>query len=270
MGQEASVPSPQPGTSIRVIGAGLPRTGTASLSAALEILLGGPVYHGGTQCCQGPEAHIKNWISILRRTPLRTPADEKFVLKRISAQLDGYVATTDAPGCMFVPELLRLYPDAKVVCTVSDPMGWARSIDAASQHSSMQWFLKLLLLPVTPMRHFPTYLQAITEGRWSELYESPRTPQTPGIEVWEKHVEHLRNAVPKENLLFFDCREGWGPLCKALDVPVPQGIDFPRINDGDAIDKFSKQTILKALVRWAVLFGGVAVAVGGWRRGWVS
>ncbi|MFO7539625.1 MAG: sulfotransferase, partial [Chloroflexota bacterium] len=30
---------------LQVIGAGLPRTATASLSIALEELLGGPVYH---------------------------------------------------------------------------------------------------------------------------------------------------------------------------------------------------------------------------------
>jgi hypothetical protein len=47
MGQKVSVP--KAGAEIQVIGAGLPRTGTASFSAALEILLDGPTYHGGTQ-----------------------------------------------------------------------------------------------------------------------------------------------------------------------------------------------------------------------------
>jgi hypothetical protein len=60
MGQKASVP--QPGARFQVIGAGLSRTGTASFSAALEILLDGPVYHGGTQITMGPPTEIKSWI----------------------------------------------------------------------------------------------------------------------------------------------------------------------------------------------------------------
>lgn len=53
---------PRPGTKLQVIGAGLPRTGTASISRALEILLDGPVYHGATQVLLGPEKDIKTWI----------------------------------------------------------------------------------------------------------------------------------------------------------------------------------------------------------------
>jgi hypothetical protein len=35
--------------------------------------------------------------------------------------MDGYVATVDAPGAQFVPELMELYPDVMVICTVRDP-----------------------------------------------------------------------------------------------------------------------------------------------------
>jgi Sulfotransferase domain len=47
MGQSASLPGP--GVNVQVIGCGMSRTGTTSFCQALEILLGGPVYHGGTQ-----------------------------------------------------------------------------------------------------------------------------------------------------------------------------------------------------------------------------
>ena len=56
MGAQSSIP--KPGTTIQVIGRGVPRTGTASSSAALSILLNAPIYHGGTQATLGPPFQI--------------------------------------------------------------------------------------------------------------------------------------------------------------------------------------------------------------------
>ena len=75
MGNQAS--SPKPGTKFQVIGAGLSRTGTASFSEALRILLGGPVYHGGTQTTMGEPVEIKSWIKILKHWPPKDEADRK-------------------------------------------------------------------------------------------------------------------------------------------------------------------------------------------------
>ena len=40
--------------------------------------------------------------------------------------------------------------------------------------------------------------------------------------------------------------------------------EFPRINDGKAIEEMAKRMVMKGLVRWAMLLGTVGVAVGGW------
>ncbi|KAK7451552.1 hypothetical protein Landi51_04923 [Colletotrichum acutatum] len=134
MGQEAS--KPKPGTRLQVIGAGLPRTGTASLTKALEILLsdddsdgggsgaaaGAPVHHGGTQLTRGPESEIRSWITCLSHTPIRTAADEKIVLDTLRNHFhDGFAAVVDVPGMLFTEELAALHPDALVICTVRDP-----------------------------------------------------------------------------------------------------------------------------------------------------
>lgn len=67
MGNQPSIPNP--GTKFQVIGAGLSRTGTASFSEALRILLDGPVYHGGTQTTLGKPVEIKSWIKLLSHWP---------------------------------------------------------------------------------------------------------------------------------------------------------------------------------------------------------
>ncbi|KAJ9148973.1 hypothetical protein NKR23_g4719 [Pleurostoma richardsiae] len=217
MGQVNS--APQPGTSFQVIGAGLPRTGTASVAAALEILLQGPVYHGAT----------------------------------------------DIPACLFVPELLKVYPEAKVICTVRDPEDWVRSIGNVADNS-LQWILKILLLPLPTMRMFPAYLHALENGRYNELLKCPGGQMRPVRESWDNHQEWLRKNVPKEKLVFFDVRDGWGPLCEALDCKVPEGIPFPKINESANIDEFAKKTIQNALLSWAVIIGTVVVTAGLWIR----
>lgn len=48
MSDAPSIPKDNFGRSMEVIAVGLPRTGTLSMSVALQMLLGGPVMHGGS------------------------------------------------------------------------------------------------------------------------------------------------------------------------------------------------------------------------------
>ena len=52
-----------------------------------------------------------------------------------------------------------------------------------------------------------------------------------GKEVFNRHYAEVRSLVPKENLLEFRVQDGWEPLCKFLDQPVPKGSPFPNVND---------------------------------------
>jgi hypothetical protein len=154
MGQEAS--RPQPGKKLQVIGAGLPRTGTTSFSQALSILLDGPVHHCGTQISKGESYNIKTWTRILKHTPIRSAEDEAYVLEELSQLMDGYVAVTDTPACVFVPELMKLYPDAKVICTVRDSDKWAESLDKTASNAQV-WFFGFVLMFNNPVSSFIIY-----------------------------------------------------------------------------------------------------------------
>lgn len=198
MGQEAS--KPQAGTKLCVIGAGMSRTGTASFTAALETLLDGPVYDWGTQSTLGPKSEIRAWIECSRRiggpdatiadavkdtekknetggdywgtgTRYKPPrpdlarphADGEYILRTLGAHLDGYAACCDFPFVMFVPELLRLYPNAKVVVTVRDVAAWERSMESVAS-VSLQCFLSFVLFPLPTLRHYPAYITALTRA----------------------------------------------------------------------------------------------------------
>jgi hypothetical protein len=66
MGAAASVPSDR-GRSLKIIGAGYSRTGTLSLALALEVLLGGPVMHGGSQLLGREDGVYIMYMTLQRR-----------------------------------------------------------------------------------------------------------------------------------------------------------------------------------------------------------
>lgn len=127
MGQEASKPAPN--VKLQVIGCGMSRTGTATFSEALKILLGGPVYHGGSQLVGGGEAHMQAWIDVCKHTPIKDEADRKFILQGLRSILGGYTAVTDLPPILFTEELVELFPEAQVICTTRDPESWWKSVE---------------------------------------------------------------------------------------------------------------------------------------------
>lgn len=253
MGQQYS--APQDGVKLRVIGAGLPRTGTASFSRALEILLDGPVYHGGTQAMLGPEYEIKGWIKLLSQWPAHDERTKQANLELIRSRTDGFVAITDGPGCNLVPELLELYPDAMVICTVRNPSSWAKSMQGVAGASTKS-FLRILLCLVPSMRYFVDYVNELSD-MWKVLYGDIQQRE----QIWNRHMEWLKETVPPERLVFFEVKDGWGPLCKALDLPVPEDVPFPNINDGKAMQEFAQKQMLRGVTRWAVVFATLGISV---------
>jgi len=257
MGNKASVP--QPGARLKVIGAGYARTGTASLSEALSILLDGPVYHGGTQITRGSPSTIRAWIRLFNHYPPKHHSDKSLILSTLDREFTGFVAATDAPAIFLVPELLELHPDALVICTVRDVAAWERSIGAVASLSTL-WFLRVVLFPLPTMRHFVDYidcLRRVTVGLYGE--REPLTRVT-----WDGHIARLKEVVPADRLLFYDVREGWEPLCKFLGKEVPD-MPFPRINDGEAIERMGKEMIMKGLWRWMGILVATGVAVAAWK-----
>ena len=92
-------------------------------------------------------------------------------------------------------------------------------------------------------------------------------------EQYERHNQHVMDHTPPQQLLIFNVKQGWGPLCKFLDCPTPKTADgdgdvpFPhsKVNDKAALLKL-KKTFLMAVYGWIPLVvvslsGGV---VGAW------
>ena len=199
--------------SIQVIGAGLGRTGTLSLKAALEELGFARCYHPLEVVASLDQARA--WDAAARGEPVDWD--------RIFA---GYRATVDLPGCVFYRELLAKYPEAKVILTVRDPERWYDSV-RQTIHFASNTFPKWAVVLSPRMLVF----QRMLDRLWERLFRGRFEDRAFAIEVFNRHNKQVCRDVPADRLLVYEVSQGWGPLCAFLGVPVPEGKPFPHLND---------------------------------------
>jgi hypothetical protein len=149
---------------------------------------------------------------------------------------EGYQAAVDYPACRFYKELMAQYPDAKVILTVRSPESWYESasetIFKVSQNREEQKpdSVPVMGLPGDPAllaRVFQLIRKDIWQGHFQGRFDDPEF----AMGVFNRHNEEVKATVPPEKLLVFHPKDGWGPLCRFLDVPVPEGVPFPHLND---------------------------------------
>ena len=76
-------------------------------------------------------------------------------------------------------------------------------------------------------------------------YDAISQGKEASVKFYNDWTEDVKKTVPKERLLVFSVKEGWEPLCKFLDIPIPDE-PFPNTNDSKTIQKMYKRTKIKA------------------------
>lgn len=189
---------------LRVVGAGVGRTGTGSLKLALEKLLGGPCYHM-LEVFPRPE-HVAQWHAAVRGEAIEW--DEL---------LADFVATVDWPACAFWRELADANPDAIVLLSVRDAEGWWRSCD----RTIFEVFRR-------DGERFPEWYAMLTD-LFERTFTKDILDQHSAIRAFDEHNERVRATADPKRLLEWRPGDGWGPICEALGLPVPDE-EFPHIN----------------------------------------
>jgi hypothetical protein len=196
---------------LKVVGAGFGRTGTLSLKVALEKLGCGPCYHMA-EVFPRPE-HVAMWHRLAFENAIDW--DELF---------GGFQATVDWPSARWWREIAAHYPDAKVLLSVRDPEAWYKSMsDTIAQPMRDP-------APDSAPEIVRLQSQMIRKSVLAETFDNRFEDKAHAIEVFERHTQEVRDAIDPARLLVFDVREGWAPLCRFLDVPIPDE-PFPRLND---------------------------------------
>ncbi len=205
---------------MRVVGAGVGRTGTHSLKLALEQLLGAPCYHM-IEVFAHPE-HVPSW---------QAAVDGR--LERWDAIFAGYEATVDWPSGSFWLELSRAYPDAIVLLSTRDADSWWTSASNTIFHSIGQ-------PPADP--HLQPWYEFMMQ-LLRERFTTDVSDEAVAKAAYLRHNDEVRERVPAGRLLEWHPGDGWEPICERLGVPVPD-VPFPHVN---TTDEFREMQGLPAL-----------------------
>jgi len=195
---------------LRIIGAGLGRTGTMSMKLALEQLGVGRCYH------------MAELIADLSRLPQWLRAADG--APDWEAVFAGFTATVDYPACTYWRELAAFYPDAKVLLTVRDADDWFDSTQATIFSPPMR-----ARIAGSPMEGF--FQKAVLRDFGDRLDDRAFMKA-----AFERHNAAVRSAVPSERLLVYEVGEGWPRLCEFLGVQVPAA-PFPRVNSREEMQR---------------------------------
>jgi Sulfotransferase domain len=224
---------------MRVIGAGLPRTGTLSQKVAWEMLGFGPCYH------------MVNVLGDLDLVPAWRAAYEG--APAWESIFEGYEATVDWPGSYYYRELMEVYPDAKVILSTRDPEAWERSM------RDTIWGLfygDILIRDLSSARcrvdpKWGAYIELMQEmwHRSGLIADGAQTTSASMRGALERYHEEVKRTVPADRLLVWSVGDGWEPLCRFLDVPVPEA-PFPRLNDSREFTERLTDGALLALQEW--------------------
>jgi hypothetical protein len=192
---------------LKVVGAGLGRTGTHSLQLALQTLLGAPCYHM-LEVFGKPE-HIALWDQAADGN--EPDWDVLF---------DGYAAAVDWPASAYWRQIGAKYPDAPILLsTRSSADVWFKSAsdtifqvgqretDDPVANAQKEMALKMFANTFTP--------------DWQN--------EDAVKKAYDAHNAAVRAEVPPERLIDWQPGDGWAPICEKLGLPIPDE-PFPHVN----------------------------------------
>ncbi|KAI9262270.1 P-loop containing nucleoside triphosphate hydrolase protein [Phascolomyces articulosus] len=200
---------------LEIIGAGQPRCGTDSLREALN-LLGYNTHHMRSmfECDRHPEAFEEAYLNPEKET------DWNWVY-------DGFNAGVDCPTVSVIDQLLKYYPNAKVILTKRDADSWHKSV-LNTIYKFHDWVPENA--PDYMVRNRKMAKTIFMDGAFQDMQKFKDEPEFYKAR-YEEHNKWVMENVPKERLLVLDLNEGitWEKICPFLDKPIPSQ-PYPHAN----------------------------------------
>ncbi|CAK8680414.1 uncharacterized protein LOC143463088 [Clavelina lepadiformis] len=211
---------------MKIIVAGLPKTGTTSLSAALN-QLGFKVY----DYFEHYHVHRDQWMKVF---------NEGASTEDFRSMYEDVDAVADVPPCYYWEEIYKAFPDSKVILTLrDDEESWFRSYLRQSDkwETSIVSFLRLTSQAARDFRRFTDCTDfavfAQHKQRWLDcILRRSKILNSLNYKIsYRSHNSHVIASVPSDKLLVFNVKQGWKPLCDFLGVEIPTNA-FPHKNVG--------------------------------------
>lgn len=242
-------------TPMQVLGAGLPRCATSSLQTALE----------SDNIGMAPCMHFAHVAPHVDRGDILIAAlQEKDTARRhklLHKLFDGFQATTDFPGSIFIDDLMDMYPDAKIVLNKRPGGGaqWERSIKVLTFAGSPVYYALCFLWKTDRNLRVMWYgMLGLCQQKLGLPAEDLLTTKH-----YEAHNAWVRAEAAKRGreVLEFEPKDGWEPLCAFIGKDAPKNEPFPHRNDAAEVRMLVRILYARGVISWlalgGVLFGAV-------------
>ena len=198
----------------KIFGIGLSRTGTTSLTSALNVL--------GYKSIHYPDFYLKNFLKI----------------KIAEDELKNFETLTDVPVAYLFKEMDLQYPNAKFILTIRDEDSWLKSVhkfftrpEGNSSKGQLIDFLRCLKSKnekwrkVYILRHLVYGAFKFNDKKYLKGYKKHNAAVIHHFKDRE-HKLLVVNLIKEENK--------WGEICSFIGQPIPDKA-FPHNNNAHAI-----------------------------------
>ncbi|GKZ23421.1 hypothetical protein AbraIFM66951_009694 [Aspergillus brasiliensis] len=239
---------------------GFNRTGTASNTAkrkkamcsALETL-SLPCWHSIT-LMSDKFGTIPMWQEAIDRKFFSAPGPVYSRAEFDQLLHDFAAISSDTPAIAFAEDLIKAYPEAKVVLVERDIDSWYESWMNGVIANTYDPIVTIIYTIDRWFTHPLGKVHKSTFEGWLGI-KGPEDARRVSKEKYREHYALVRRLTPPERLLEFKLSEGWEPLCEFLGKPVPQ-VPFPHLNEKKWLDEKVKIVMWRGMQRLV------------WRVGW--
>ena len=117
-----------------------------------------------------------------------------------------------------------------------------------------RWLEVLLPPPVARLNRM------VVASVWDGVFGGRFEERDRSLSIYRKHNARVEAALGPERLLVFEARQGWEPLCRFLEVPVPDTA-YPHLNDASQI---RRMIVAAKVAGWTLLALPVVALAAGW------
>eukprot|EP00039_Didymoeca_costata_P009489 m.125899 g.125899 ORF g.125899 m.125899 type:complete len:232 (-) comp14504_c0_seq2:709-1404(-) len=213
---------------MRVLVAGLSRTGTTSMTIALKELQFDCLHHEHYMFPKN--VLFPGWGSNHFLLPLFESLSSHSPIEttKLKEQLQDVDAISDWPACLFSTEIAEAFPECKVILTVRDVDSWINSVltlrnEVKKRDDYLAASPTKIPSEVIEMTNRRAQMATNLVGNrdyWPEDREELR-------QMFLRHNNNIISKIDSSRLLIWNIGDGWDKLCEFLEVPVPS-TPFPQ------------------------------------------
>ena len=248
---------------LKIIHAGFHRGGTGSVAIALDMLGCGPVWHLSyidfSLMAKGINWWLKDNSSVFKK--LDNDNWNDMVDFDEWLQIIKCPTIMDLPTVLYADKIFAQYPNCKVIVPCFDFKKWYPSMVFVT-NIAYSW-------PFTLASYFLGGCKMAQKDYWPRLFnynvDKFLNDKQWAEQYYQQRLKHIKKIIPEKQLLIYDVRDGWEPLCKFLNKPIPKE-PFPRANTRKTMNKIVYTIVAKAVISKTFWFAcGAILAYSGYK-----